>query len=339
MLVALVGISIVIVSDFSDVHSVVKAFSHVGWYVVPLVILAQLLSYLADAEFYQTFFAVWQRKVKVWSLYEISLATNFANVAIPSGGISGTAILAKSLRQEGIDISPFLSTLAQVCKYIFTYISFLLMLLGGFAVMFFANRVSEVSVRLALIALGVSLGAGLVAGAAAIYRSKFKAVIRMVGSFINFLGRSILRRREDLLPRQMLDDFLSGFRKDLEWVLTHRSRWLALMWWSIVRNFAEIATIYVVFISFGSWINPGVVITGYTFAIIASMVALPISGIGAYEAGMVGAFVALGIPFTQAFAVVVVYRVLNLGVFLPISFLYYRKYISQVPSISYAKSG
>jgi uncharacterized membrane protein YbhN (UPF0104 family) len=102
-----------------------------------------------------------------------------------------------------------------------------------------------------------------------------------------------------------------------------------------------VVTIYVVFIGFGQWANPGSVVVGYTFAIIASMSALVVGGLGAYEAGMIGTFTALGMPFALAFAVVIVYRVLNLGIFLPLSFIYYRKHLGNavnlVPTVASAE--
>jgi uncharacterized protein (TIRG00374 family) len=80
-----------------------------------------------------------------------------------------------------------------------------------------------------------------------------------------------------------------------------------------------------VFIGFGQLINPGVVITGYALAIILSITSIFTGGIGVYEAGMIGTFAALGIPFALAFAVVIVYRVLNMGIFLPVGFFFYRR--------------
>jgi len=35
--------------------------------------------------------------------------------------------------------------------------------------------------------------------------------------------------------------------------------------WSLAYNVAEVLTIYVVFVGLGIWINPGVVITAYTW--------------------------------------------------------------------------
>ena len=97
------------------------------------------------------------------------------------------------------------------------------------------------------------------------------------------------------------------------------------MAWSLAYNVAEVLTIYVVFVGLGIWINPGVVITAYTLAIIASLAGFLTGGIGVYELGMIGTFTALGIPFATAFTVVLVYRALSMILFLPPGFYFYRR--------------
>jgi uncharacterized protein (TIRG00374 family) len=87
----------------------------------------------------------------------------------------------------------------------------------------------------------------------------------------------------------------------------------------------DLITIYIVFLSFGQIINPGIVIAGYVIALITSLASVITAGIGVYEAGMVATFVGLNIPFDIAFAVTIVYRIVSLWLFIPIGLIFYKK--------------
>jgi uncharacterized protein (TIRG00374 family) len=95
--------------------------------------------------------------------------------------------------------------------------------------------------------------------------------------------------------------------------------------WAFVANLTEVLTIYVVFLAFGAVINPGAVIAAYTLANIFSLMSVFTSGAGVYEAAMITALVALSVPFALAVSVVLVYRIANMAIFLPIGFHYYRE--------------
>ena len=123
--------------------------------------------------------------------------------------------------------------------------------------------------------------------------------------------------------KRFLDEIYRGY----ELVKERKDRWPVFLGWSLAYNIAEVMTLYIVFIGLGSWINPGVVITAYTLAIIASSIGFITGGVGIYELSMIGAFVALGVPFTLAFSSVLVYRILSMILFLPPGFYFYRRHL------------
>lgn len=327
ILLGLAGVFLIIVNSLGDPHKILQAFIRVRWYVVPLVIGAQLLDYYCNAKYYQAFFSISAHKVSTRLLYEASLAINFANVAIPSGGVAGTTYLAEAIKSAGVP--PARSTLAQIGRYIFTFVSYFMVLAFGFVVMFLSGNLNKVSVRFVMLIMIVILAAGLVLLAVFSERTRFEIIITPFIRFINRFGKTILRRTKPLIIREKVDRFLTEFYDDYHELLTHKAQWPSLLWWSLGGNLAEVATVYVVFIGFGQWVNPGIVITGYTLAIIASVGGILVNGLGVYEAGMIGTFAALGVPFALAFAVVIVYRILNMGLFLPIGLVYYRKHLKE----------
>jgi uncharacterized protein (TIRG00374 family) len=160
-------------------------------------------------------------------------------------------------------------------------------------------------------------------------RTRLELLLKPPIRLLNTFGHKVLRRQHAILSPQRFESFLTDFYQGYHEIASHKRKWPGLLWWALGGNIAEISTIYCVFIGFGHWINPGVVITGYILAIIASIGGILINGLGVFEAGMIGTYAALGVPFALAFAVVIVYRVLNLLLFLPPGLFFYRRHLRE----------
>jgi uncharacterized protein (TIRG00374 family) len=94
--------------------------------------------------------------------------------------------------------------------------------------------------------------------------------------------------------------------------------------WTLMMNFTELSTIMVVYFAFGRAVNFGAVIIAYAVANIAGLVAVLPGGVGIYEGLMTGVLAGAGIPKALALSATLVYRVLNMSIFLPIGFVLYQ---------------
>jgi len=327
ILLGILGLIVLIFSTFGNPATIVSTFARGSWYVVPLVIVTQLASYYYNARYYQQFFAIFGHTTGFRRLYEASLAINFAGQAIPSGGVASTTYLAQAVKEYGVP--PSQATLAQIGRYIFTFASYFVVLALGFLTLLFSNDLNKVSVRVMMLIIVLTLAAGFMLLMVFSERSRLEALVRPVINLINAFGRRCLRRRRAIVSAARLDRFLTEFYRGYHEIIENKRNWPALFWWSLGGNLAEVATVYVVFIGFGHWVNPGIVIVAYTLAIAASVGGFLINGLGVYEAGMIGAFAALGVPFALAFDVVLVYRILNFVLFLPPGLHYYRKHLKE----------
>jgi uncharacterized protein (TIRG00374 family) len=327
IVLGIVGLTVLILNGFGSLHKVVEAFEHVKWYVLPLVIAIQLGSYYSNARYYQTFFNIFGTRVPLRRLYEAALGINFANQALPSGGVSGTTYLAEALKPY--HVPPGKATLAQLGRYGFTFVTFFAVLGLGFLLLFFTGDLNKISARLVLLIMIIILALGLVLLLIFSERRRLEAFLKPPLKSVNFLGRTVFRRHSPVLPPTLVDQFLTEFYHGYHEIISHKRRWPSLLWWSLGGNIAEVATVYAVFVGFGQWVNPGIVITGYALAIAVGAAGFLIGGLGVYEAGMIGTFSALGVPFALSFSVVIVYRVLNLGLFLPPGLRYYRAHLKE----------
>lgn len=319
------GAAVLIVAlNFGYVHQFGSIIRQVHWYVFPLVLAVQALGYWANSKYYQVVFKLLGFDLAIKPLYEIALAINFVNQAFPSGGVSGASFLSHATGEE---ITAGKATLAQLGRYVFTFLSFLLVLSVGFVLLILGNNVTHFSVRLMLLFLVVMITVSIVVLTLVNERSKLEAVVTAVVGWLNRVWRRLSRSQRILFTHERLKRFFDEFYEGYAFMLEKKGQWHQPFLYCLGANVAEVATVYVVFFAFGFFINPGVVIAGYTLANIFSVVSVFSSGAGLYEATMIGSFAALGVPFAVAFSVVVVYRMLNFALFLPLGFRYYRKYI------------
>src|SRR5438105_14548860 len=92
-----------------------------------------------------------------------------------------------------------------------------------------------------------------------------------------------------------------------------------------IANITEVASIYVVYIAFGHYVNVGAVILAYAVANFAGLISVLPAGIGIYEGLMTAVLVATGIPAEVSIPVTIMYRVINMLIQLTSGYFFYQK--------------
>lgn len=291
------------------------------WYILIFIIVMQLVGYYCTAKFYQTFVRLFAKPPELAKLYKMGLALNFVNQAFPSGGVSALPYLDSQLK----DVPKGKITLTHFVRYLFTYISFVAILLAGFLILMLTGNVSAITSRLTLLVVLAIIVLSAVAFMIMSNEAWLKRFVTWGAFTINRFWTGILRRKQPAITKQQEKFFVTEFRDGYRELQASHGNWLPPLLYLLGTNIAEILTVYVVFLSFGYFVNPGIVIAGYTLANIISVLGVFTGGIGVFEATMIASFAALGVPVAMATAVVVVYRVLNLVIFLPIGYFFYSK--------------
>lgn len=319
----LLALVLAAVLNFGHISQFAALLHKARWYILSLVLVVQAFSYFSNAKYYQSFLKIFGYKIGLRRLFEMALAINFVNQVFPSGGISGTSFISNEL---GGVVPVGKSTLAQLARYVFTFLSFVVVLVIGFLWLFLANNDTRVSVKFALLLiLGIIIGSFLLILAIS-DRSRIETAGKWVVKIINRLSRLVSRRRRKVISPAQLKHFFDEFYHGYNILLAEKGKWLKPLAWTLAGSFAEVMTVYVVFWAFaGHLVNPGIVIAGYTLANLFSLLAVVTGGVGLYEATMVASFVTLGVSLALAVSVVVVYRVLNFVLFLPFGFYFYHR--------------
>jgi hypothetical protein len=289
-----------------------------------LMIPIQGISYYAVARFYKTFFDTHGTRIRLREFYKISLELNFVNHVFPSGGVSGFSYLSIRLKQLGIPTAK--STLAQLLRFCLTFVSFLVLLL--FAV--FALSLSASAGGLIILISSSIVLATIFGTAVGVYiissPRRIKSFVSWLPKAVNFIAKIFKRDKKTSIiniakVESTLDDLHDDYvelRKDMNLVYT-------LLKWTLLVNFSEVLTVYMVYVAFGELINPGALIIAYAVANFAGLVAILPGGVGIYEGLMTATLAAAGVPKALALSATVIYRVLSIIFFIPIGYYFYHK--------------
>lgn len=300
---------------------------HVNVWILSLMLPIELLNYHVQTKMYQHLFAVTGNRLKYRFLFFMSLELNFVNHVFPSGGVSGLSYFGARLR-NGRDITAARATLVQVMKLALIFLSFEIMLIAG---LFFLAVMGKAS-GLTMLVTG-SLSTLLIVGTVT-----FTYIIgskQRINQFFTMLTRVLNRLIQLVRPDQPETISISRARfvfDDLHanYVMfkSRRKELKAPFWYALAANITEVATLYVVYIAFGEWVNVGAVILAYAVANFAGLISVLPGGIGVYEALMTAVLAAGGVPPSVSLPVTVMYRVINTLIQLPPGYYLYHQTIS-----------
>lgn len=322
-----VALIVLVVAVRHQLLDTVRNFSRVNVGVLLLLLPIEWINYDAQARMYHGLFEIVGNKLRYRTLFETSLELNFINNVFPSGGVSGISYFG--VRMRGGEITGGRATVVQMMKLVLLFASFEILLIFGMICIAVGGHVND----LALL-LGASLTTLLIVGTlvfAMIIGSerRINASMRFVTDVLNRLIRIVRPNHPETINTARVRRLVEELHQNYKLI---SANWRALQrpfWWSLVANVSEVGAVYIVYVAFGHWVNPGSVILAYAVANFAGLVSVLPGGVGIYEALMTGVLVATGVPAALSLPVTVMYRVLNMLIQLPPGYYFYHRTLQQ----------
>ncbi|MEI7682991.1 MAG: lysylphosphatidylglycerol synthase transmembrane domain-containing protein [Candidatus Saccharibacteria bacterium] len=310
-----------------QIAATIENLTKVNAYALLLILPIEFMNYDAYARMYRYLFGILGSKTKYWEMYKVSLELNLVNHVFPSGGVSGFSYFSVRLKQ--LDISTGKATLVQTMKFILLFVSFEVLLVIGLICLALGHQANGL-----IILIGTAIATLLMVatvGSAFLISSE-----RRINSFFTYITKFINRTIHMVRPKH--PETISVVRvqatfKDLhENYLILRNNYSLLIGPAIcalIANTTEIAAVYVVYIAFGHWVNPGAVILAYAVANFAGLISVLPGGVGIYEALMTATLAAAGVPAAVSIPVTVMYRVLNITIQVVPGYFFYHKALAK----------
>jgi uncharacterized protein (TIRG00374 family) len=239
--------------------------------------------------------------------YEINMAGVAGTLLFSAGGAGGVAVTYWALRKAGMQRR-------EVARRMVAFVS-----------------LHYAFYPIALIVFGVLLRTGVLNGKSSVELTIIPAAIAGFLLIVGVLITLIPADAEDRLARFAHTDrhrqwlrtagkvpatLGEGFRFALS-LFTHPSRGgLAVIgaagYWA-----ASIGVLWASFHAFGVQVPLGVVVQGFFLGMVANLFPLAPAGVGAVDAGMIGAFVLFGIPEETVFPAVLIFRLVSFWMPIP----------------------
>jgi putative heme transporter len=321
-IVMIIGIVALVYASRHQVMDAFRKLIDLNYFWLFMIIPLQIGNYTSVAKFYQTYLRNLGEKVHFGPLFKIALEMNFVNSVLPSGGVSGFGYFGMRMGSEGVSTSK--ATLTQVMRHTLTFIAFIVYMSVALIILSLFGDVSRFMILvsssvISFILIGTSLIIYMISSA-----SRIKNFMAFLPRAINKVSKAVLRGHA---PRINIEKIESLFGQlHLDYLKIHRD-WRSLKWpffWTLMMNLTELMTIMVVYFAFGQRVNFGAIIIAYAVANIAGLVAVVPGGVGVYEGLMTAVLAGAGIPKALALSATLVYRVLNMALFLPIGFVLYQ---------------
>ena len=235
----------------------------------------------------------------------VAAASNFVNIAAPTGGVSGIALFAAEARQRGYPTGK--ATLAGTLFLFVDQIGFLIILSLGWVVLIRRNDLNagEITASLILLAVALVFAFLLYLG----YRSAetLGNVLARAAHFINRVIYPFLHR--DYLSEERAHAFAAEVGEGLSDLPDHSLQYLIRPLVHAFINKALLIGILVCsFLSFDVPFSVGTIIAGWAIGYLFLVVSPTPNGIGIVEGVMPLTLTSLRVPYEAAVVVTLVYR-------------------------------
>lgn len=315
-----------VVAAYASRHQIADTMTNltkVNIWPVFLVIPLEMLNYHAQTKLYQGLFKILDKDIPYKFMYRTSLELNFVNNVFPSGGVSGFSYF--SVRMKGKQVNPGVASLVQLMKFVMLFISFQALLLIGLLFLSISGNVNGLVILIAgslatLLLVGTSIMA-FVIGSKARINGFFTYISRQINKVLHVFRP----KHPETLNIGKVEEMFTELHENYVELRKRLGELRRPLLYAMMANLTEISAIYVVYIAFGHWVNPGAVIIAYAIANFAGLVSVLPGGVGIYEGLMTATLAAGGVPAALSLPVTVMYRVVNMGVQMPVGYYFYQK--------------
>lgn len=306
-----------------ELGQTIDNLSKVNIGILLLIIPIEILNYDAYARMYRSFFRILGHRLSYKEMYKVSLELNMVNHIFPSGGVSGFSYFSFRMRRYGITTGQ--ATLVQTMKFGFLFISFEILLIVGLLMLALGGQANNLTIL-----ISGSLSTLLVVGTLVV--AYIIGSERRINNFFTFITKILNRiihyfrpHHPETINISRVKNLLLDLHENYNLLKSDYRALRAPLINGLIANITEIAAVYIVYVAFGHWVNPGAVILAYAVANFAGLISVLPGGVGVYEALMTGVLATAGLSPALTLPVTVMYRVINMTIqVIPGYYFYHR---------------
>jgi uncharacterized protein (TIRG00374 family) len=308
--VTLVLLAVVVIVAWPEIISAYRLLNQVDLAILSILIPVQFFSYFATGGMIFSYLRSKGnlKQVSHWRMTRIALELNFVNHILPSGGAAGFSYLGWVLGRYGV--RPGRATMAQLVRFILTFISFALILVFAVIFLIIDHRIDRVIIFLS----SVLVVACIVAIFGTIYivgsNRRLKKFSNWLTAFVNKFVEKVTRgKKKAVLQANVILDFFIDVHDDYLEIRRDKRILIKPFIWAILANLADVALIWIAFLALGVTVSPAILFVAFGVSSMASAISVTPGGAGVYEAIMITFLASSGVPADVAIAGTLLARV------------------------------
>jgi uncharacterized protein (TIRG00374 family) len=341
---ALLGFAIYSLRD--DILETLKNIKNADFFILAIIPFLQYWNYRSTGNLYRSIYNIFKVDVGSKESFRLALELNFVGFVLPTGGVSVISYLAVRMRNRA---KASTSTMVMTTKILMQNLSFVIFLIVGLFILAVHGKASNMLILIAsTLSLVIIFGAGIfvyVISSKARIRSSTKWLIDLVNLIFTKLkqtkndiaarlsSKKVENKVTSVLDSEKIVSRLTTVHDNYLMLRKNRSRLKKPFLYGFIANLTELATIYLVFAALGYIVNPGAVIISYAVASFSGIFSIMPGGVGIYESLMVAVMVSAGVPAGISLSGIVMYRIINTGLSLPIGYYFYHKKLNEDSSV------
>jgi uncharacterized protein (TIRG00374 family) len=319
-------LAVVIYALRDEIYQTVQQARQINSLALLLIIPLQIANYDAYSRMYKSIFSILGEKMSYGSMYKVNLELNFVNNVFPSGGVSAFSYFG--LRMRSFNVSATKATLVQLLRFVMVFISFQVLLFFGLFLLALSGQANDMMIlitgSLATALFILTALTAYIIGSERRVKSTFVALTKALNKVIHVFRPS----RQETISIGRVEDIFTNLHENYMVVKKNLGLLKKPMFFGLLANLTEVMTLYVVYIAFNQWVNPGAVVIGYAVANFAGLISILPGGVGVYEGLMVAVMLAAGVPASVTLPATIMYRISAQALQLPPGGYFYHRFVN-----------
>lgn len=317
---ALLLLAVLLLANRHQLGETWLVLQSLDWQLLLILPTLQLVSHFFIALTYKSVIGLYGSKIPLSRTLPMVWALNFVNQILPSGGLSGLTYLIYGMRNF---VSGSKAALAHLTRYLLSYFSYALILAGALGLLLLGHDLSQ---RAIWIVAWLSLISVAFLGGAIFLAVRQKIVHGIITKIAGF-GQRLSERfaKHQTKVGERIASSLTEFYHDFLKIAKQRSHLGWPLIFMVLSTIFENLIVIASFVITGADINPGLIMISFAVANGVGIISVVPGDVGVHEATMIAALTAGGVSFPVATSGVLLYRVFNKMIFLPLGFVSYTK--------------
>lgn len=294
---------LIIISRFSDLKKFLEILSQGTWYYILVFILLQILYLITQTIVILNLYHIYSRKPPFMNVFNLFMATNFTNLAIPLGGFSGVATFVGY--SEKIGLRKTRALIINILMYIAMFLSFSLATLFIFIFPGLLIKLNPIvkNLIMSFVILIILLSAIFFV---IILKEKYiRRTIERLVNFANFISQTFFKKI--FIVSEQLNYIKNEFIL-LKKAIIRKSIFFEALIYAFFGHVLHFLVLYFIFLTFGESVSPIIVLIGYIVSVVFIVASITPMGVGIVEPLMILFFTDSGISLELATITTFIFR-------------------------------